>query len=91
MDVTADFLGQLDSIPAATEVPSGGSFKVAAGDPSGQKTAGYAAAKFGTKQEDVKRGSLYVTTSGWPLLSFFSNLTAGRMLVGLDTVETETY
>jgi len=93
--MAADIWGQMDLLPGAASVSASGSGTVAvdivAGSKDEKSITGWTAAKFGTKLEDVKRRSLYVTTNGGPVNYLFSNWTAGGMLLRLDTVELGLY
>jgi sugar lactone lactonase YvrE len=92
--MTADIWGQLDLLPRATLSTSNrGNVKVdiVAGSKEAKSNTGWTAAQLGTKQEDLKRGSLYVTTNGGPINYVYSNWTAGGMLLRLDTVGLGLY
>ncbi|MAD86661.1 MAG: hypothetical protein CL912_27205 [Deltaproteobacteria bacterium] len=68
-----------------------GELQIVAGTKGDEVITGWTAAKFGTRMEDVKRGSLYVTTNGGPVNYYFGNWTSGGMLVRLDAVELGVY
>lgn len=64
---------------------------VVAGARNDKSNTGWTSAQFGTKKEDVERGSLYVTTDGGPMNYIYQNWTARGMLIRLDTVELGIY
>ncbi|TVY78201.1 hypothetical protein LSUE1_G004181 [Lachnellula suecica] len=80
--MTADLWGQLDLIPGAASTAS-----TNASSKEDKSNTGWTAAKFGTKQEDLRRGSLYITTNGGPINYIYSNWTAGGALLRIDTVD----
>ena len=84
--MTADLLSELDLLPDVTK-GGRGKFRVVSGAEEDGRVLGWTAAKFGTKEEDLKRGSLYVTTNGGPLEYAYQNWTAGGMLVRVDTAD----
>ncbi|KAL2067598.1 hypothetical protein VTL71DRAFT_2023 [Oculimacula yallundae] len=105
--MTADVWGQMDFLEEVATVTSPGSsvssgltepvgedgpdLEIVAGSKGDEFITGWTAAKFGTRKDDVQRGSLYVTTNGGPVNYYFSNWTSGGMLIRLDTVELGVY
>jgi hypothetical protein len=89
--LTADINGELDLLPSAASGSGSVGFNIVAGSEEDKSNTGWTAAQFGTKKEDVERGSLYVTTNGGPLNYPYQNWTAGGMLIRLDTVELGLY
>lgn len=90
--LTADLLGELDFLPgAATPGATSTQAELVAGSKYDQKVAGWTAAQFGTKVEDVAKGSLYVTTNGGPLNYATRNWTSGGQLIRLDTADFGVY
>ena len=87
-NVGADKLGGSTAIAAAA---AGGLDVVSAASAGEGVAGGWTAAKFGTSREDVKRGSLYVTTNGGPEGYMFGNWTEGGQLVRIDTAELGIY
>ncbi|KAL9618357.1 MAG: hypothetical protein Q9160_006939 [Pyrenula sp. 1 TL-2023] len=88
--LTNDPLGQLDVLPgAALPGATTTDFKVVAGTRG--ELLGPTAAQFGTKKEDLQRGSLYVVTNGGPALYPSRNWTTGGQLVRFDTAELGLY
>ena len=68
-----------------------GDLQIVAGTKGDEVITGWTAAKFGTRMEDVRRGSVYVTTNGGPVNYYFGNWTSGGMFVRLDAVELGIY
>ena len=92
--MTADIWGQMDLLPsAAVSSSAAGTVRldIVSGMKGDEVITGWTAAKFGTKEEDVRRGSLYITSNGGPVNYYFSNWTAGGMLLRLDTVDLGIY
>lgn len=63
------------------------SIDIVAGGAEDVRVTGHTAVKFGTSQEDLRRGSLYATTSGGALAFITGNFTTGGMLVRYDVGE----
>lgn len=87
--LTNDVLGQLDLLPGAA-LPGAPTtdFKVVSGTGDQRnKLLGPTAAQFGTKREDLGRGSLYVVTNGGPAFYPPRNWTTGGQLLRFDTVK----
>jgi hypothetical protein len=86
--------GQMFLLPGAAE-PTAGSLSVTmefvAGSATETRITGWTSARFGTRQADVERGSLYVTTDGGPAGYRDGNFTAGGMLVRIDTADLGLY
>ncbi|KAL9034848.1 MAG: hypothetical protein Q9214_006857 [Letrouitia sp. 1 TL-2023] len=66
--------------PSTTSVP----IKIVAGTRDSTTVAGLTAAQFGTTAKDLKRGSLYVTTTGGLLQYIHRNWTTGGTLSRVD-------
>ncbi|MCJ1330020.1 hypothetical protein MMC10_006701 [Thelotrema lepadinum] len=88
MTADADALSELDFLPDVTKGGDVG-FKVVSGAEEDGRVLGWTAAKFGTTEEDLKRGSLYVTTNGGPTEYVYQNWTVGGMVVRVDTADLE--
>ncbi|RMZ85808.1 hypothetical protein DV737_g504, partial [Chaetothyriales sp. CBS 132003] len=88
-DFTLDFAGNAFVVSGRGEVAllrdvvSGAhpTIDIVAGNTSDTRITGHTAAKFGLSRADLKRGSLYATTSGGAVEYLFNNWTAGGMLV----------
>ncbi|KAH7312997.1 hypothetical protein BKA65DRAFT_600535 [Rhexocercosporidium sp. MPI-PUGE-AT-0058] len=65
--------------------------EIVAGSKGDEYITGWTAAKFGTRREDLQRGSLYVTTNGGPVNYYYGNWTSGGMLIRLDAVELDLW
>lgn len=89
--VCSDPLGELDFLSGAAAGANSVTVDVVAGSTEDEKNTGWTAAQFGTKQEDLKRGSLYITTNGGPGNYANKTFTAGGMLIRIDTAELEVY
>ncbi|KAL9115492.1 MAG: hypothetical protein Q9227_000813 [Pyrenula ochraceoflavens] len=87
--VTADLISELDLLPSVTNGPA--SAELVAKPLTDPGITGWTASKFGTRLEDLKRGSLYVTTNGGPLNYAYKNWTHGGTLVRLDTAQLGQY
>ncbi|CZR69570.1 uncharacterized protein PAC_19470 [Phialocephala subalpina] len=82
--------GQMFLLPGATGSQSIG-MEFVAGSVTETRITGWTSTKFGTRQADVERGSVYVTTDGGPLAYRDGNFTAGGMLVRIDTADLKLY
>lgn len=69
----------------------GGNFSAVAGSKTNSEETGWTAAKLGIKKEEIGKCSLFVTTSGGPVTCYFSNWTAGGMLLRIDTIDLGVY
>ncbi|TVY17006.1 hypothetical protein LARI1_G004857 [Lachnellula arida] len=89
--LASDLYGELDLLTGAAFGTGTMTLDIVAGSRNDKSNTGWTSAQFGTRKEDVKRGSLYVTTNGGPLNYIYQNWTAGGMLIRLDTVELGLY
>lgn len=94
-DFTIDFAGNAWVVSGRGEVlflgnATSGTTKniqIIAGSKVDTSITGHTAAKFGTRRDDLERGSLYATTSGGAVNYFFGNWTAGGMVLRYDTAQ----
>lgn len=94
-DFTIDFAGNAWVVSGRGEVLFLGNatsgttedIQIIAGSQFDTSITGHTAAKFGTRRDDLERGSLYATTSGGAVNYFFSNWTAGGMVLRYDTAQ----
>ncbi|TVY23420.1 hypothetical protein LHYA1_G008001 [Lachnellula hyalina] len=89
--MASDLYGELDLLIGAASGAGTVTLDIVAGSRNDKSNTGWTSAQFGTRKEDVERGSLYVTTNGGPLNYIYQNWTAGGMLIRLDTVELGLY